>query len=585
MSLPRRRVRRPVLALAAGLAATAPARAAAPPILAVDDVRPGMTATVKTVLSGTRISEFEVEIVSVVHDVGPDADMILARGMGAPLDSLGVSQGMSGSPAYVDGKLLGAVSSTWSFTREPLFGITPAGQMESEADWSAPAGARAGGGSSSAPRGSAPAPRSSVGFAPIGAPLILSGFDRRLVDLAAERFAPFGFSVSEGGTAGRTQQGGAIEPGATLCVRLAGGDVDVTAIGAVTWVDGDRVYGWGHPFFQMGEVELPLVTGYIHAVVPSQAISFKLGSGAETVGTITSDRRSGIAGRLGVMPHLTRFDLTVTRDGRPEKFRYELVRGAEIGPALVGMVAANSLLARGGNVAEETIRFRQRLVLDDGRDTVVETMFTGDQTVGQIVDLLSQATRVLAANPFEDVAVDRIEAEIDVQPGVKAAFLTEASLDHDTPRPGDALTGTYVLRDWRGAESRHRFRLDLPKDAREGRYLLLLSDAASAEQYEAERDPRSFQPRTLDELLDRIRRLARTDVVHVHLYRQSKGVQLDGRPLADLPPSVLSVMGGASRSGIVQELPAEIVRREEIEVGKFIQGGHSILFEVEKEKP
>ena len=112
-----------------------------------------------------------------------------------------------------------------------------------------------------------------------------------------------------------------------------------------------------------------------------------------------------------------------------------------------------------------------------------------------------------------------------------------------------------------------------------------MADAASAEQYEAERDPRSYRPQTLDELLGRIRRLARTDCVHVHLYRQSKGVQLDGRPLADLPPSALSVMSGAKRSGVAEELPAEIVHREQIPADKFIQGGHSILLEVRKEKP
>ena len=125
----------------------------------------------------------------------------------------------------------------------------------------------------------------------------------------------------------------------------------------------------------------------------------------------------------------------------------------------------------------------------------------------------------------------------------------------------------------------------MPKDAREGRYLLLLADASTAEQYEAERDPRSYRPQSLNEWLARIRRLKRTDELHLHLYRQSKGVLLDGRPLADLPPSHLSVMRGASRSGIADELPAEIVYREDIPLGRFLQGAHTILFEVRKEKP
>jgi hypothetical protein len=142
-----------------------------------------------------------------------------------------------------------------------------------------------------------------------------------------------------------------------------------------------------------------------------------------------------------------------------------------------------------------------------------------------------------------------------------------------------------VLREYRGGESRHSFHVALPKGAREGRYLLLVADAATAEQFEAERRPRSFQPRSLDELLERIRRLKRTDEVHVHVYRQSKGILLEGRPLADLPASARSVLDGASRSGAAAELPAELVAEMRIPANRFVQGAHTILFEVRREKP
>ena len=147
------------------------------------------------------------------------------------------------------------------------------------------------------------------------------------------------------------------------------------------------------------------------------------------------------------------------------------------------------------------------------------------------------------------------------------------------------MRGSYVLRDWRGEETSHRFALPLPDDAREARYLLLAADSGTAEQYEAERAPRLYAPRTLDEFLDRIRRLKQTDEVHLHLYRQSEGVLLDGRPLPDLPPSALSVLRGASRSGPQAELPAELVAQQRDDAGRFVQGAHTILFEVRKETP
>jgi hypothetical protein len=379
--------------------------------------------------------------------------------------------------------------------------------------------------------------------------------------------------------------GGAIEPGATIGVRLAGGDANVTAIGTVTWIDGDRVHAWGHPFFQVGDVEFPLVSGEVHAVVPSDMISFKLASGGDVVGTCTSDRRSGISGRLGQQPRLIDFDIRLEQRGEARTWHYEIVRHPDLTPALVGLTAANSILVREGGQREETVGFRQRIELEDGRDTTVETVITGDRTAGQVTELLGAAARVIASNPFEDVAIRRIDAVIVTEPGIRATFLTEVSLDDPSPRPGDTVRGGWVLRDYRGGESRGRFAIPLPENAREGRYLLLVADAATAEEYESERSPRDFAPRTLDEMLERLRSLRPTDQLYVHLYRQSDGVLIDGRPLPDLPPSARAIMEGKARSGPADPLPAQLVHEERIPLGRYAQGAHTILFEVHEEKP
>jgi hypothetical protein len=568
----------------------APRTEAAPPTHSLDALSPGTRAVARTVLSGTEIREFDVEILSVVRRIGPDRDLILAKAVGGDVERLGVAQGMSGSPVYVGGELVGALSSTWAFAKEPVFGITPAGQMAREADWSFRSadastnpGLDAGRGfleGRTPPSGDGAA----AGFAPIGSPLVLSGFDHRVVELAAERFEPWGFTVTEGGAAGGAgDQGGAIEPGATIGVRLAGGDVEMTAFGTVTWVEGDRVHAWGHPFFQMGSVEMPLVSGFVHATVPMQSLSFKLSGGGDVVGTCTGDRASGVYGVLGRAPRVTTFDLAVTALGETETFRFELARNRFLTPPLVGITAANAVLKRSGMAAEETVRFRQRIVLEDGRDTTVETLIAGDQTLGQVVDLFGAATRAIALNPFEEVQIAGIEGELVYDPGVRLGVLTELAVDDDTLEPGDVLRGHYTLRDWRGAERSHRFAIPIPEDAREGKYLLLAADAQTAERFEAEREPRRFAPRSLDEYLERLRRLRQTDEVHLHLYRGSRGVLIDGTPLADLPPSALAVMRGPNRSGNEDELPAELVHEERIPAGRFVMGGHDLLLEIRKE--
>lgn len=568
----------------AASAALAPALAQEPH-LPLDQVVPGSTGVARTVLRGTRVEEFAVEIVSIVRNVAPDRDLILARATGDEIERLGVAQGMSGSPVYVDGRLVGAVSATWSFVREPLFGITPVEQMEAEASWAfdhEPDRASVGPGPAF-PEGAAPPTSEAPGFRPLESPLVLSGFDPRVTAVAADLFGPWGLSVAEGGAAGEAE-GGPIEPGATVGIQLAGGDVAMTAIGTVTWVDGERVHAWGHPFLQLGDVEMPMVNGYVHAVIPSAALSFKLASGGDIVGTVTSDRGSGIAGWLGRRPPLTTFALKVIRFGEPESYRFDLARSRQLTPTLVGLTAANAILRHGGGTADETVRFTQRIALADGRGTTVETLISGDQTIGQIVGLLSQATKAIATNPFEDVDIDRVDAELRYEPGIRIGVITDLSIDDDTLKPGETIRGTYTIREFRGEERAHRFAVPLPSDAREGRYLLLVADAKTAEQFEAERDPRAFAPRTLDEYLDRIRGLRQTDELHLHLYRQSEGVLIDGSPLADLPPSAISVMRGAARSGIEGELPAELVHEERIPAGRFLTGAHDVLLDVRKEK-
>jgi len=553
-----------------------------PPILPSKDLIPGTLGTARTVFSGTAIDTFTVEILSVMHGIGPRQDLILARAVGKRIQEIGVAQGMSGSPVFVDGKLVGAISTTWSMTKEPMLGITPVEQMVQEADSAEKASSA---GRRASEPGSAPLGDHPGSASPIGSPLVLSQFDPRLVAVADSVFRPWGFTVTEGGALGGEERGGTIEPGATLGVQLVGGDVNMTAIGTVTWVDGDRVYGWGHPFLMMGDVEMPLVNGYIHAIVPSNAISFKLGAGGQVVGTISGDRRSGIFGRLGAPPPLTKLDLTVHRSAAEEDYHFDIVRDPNLLPLLVGMVSSNAFLVNGGSVDFETVSFQQRLVLDDGRETTVKTLFAGDQTIPQITALLSEATRVLAANPFEDVQVKQIDADLSFEPGVRMGSLTKVAADADTLQPGEELHGSYTLRDWRGDEHSHPFSFEIPKSARTGRYLLVVCDAQTAEMFETERNPRAFGPRSLDELLARINRLRQTNEVHLLLYRATQGVLIDGRPLPDLPLSTLSVMRSAARSGIEDDLPAELVAEKRVASNRLVQGGHTVRLEVQKENP
>jgi hypothetical protein len=177
-----------------------------------------------------------------------------------------------------------------------------------------------------------------------------------------------------------------------------------------------------------------------------------------------------------------------------------------------------------------------------------------------------------------------MDAAIAFDSGARLSAIMRVATEADSLLPGETIRGSYVLRDWRGEERTEPFSIALPTHARTGRYLLVVADGMSAEQFEAERNPRAFAPRSLDELLARIDRLRSTEEVHILLYRQTQGVLVDGRPLPDLPLSALSVMRSASRSGVEEDLPAELVAESRVPTGRFVQGSHTIRLDV-REKP
>jgi hypothetical protein len=562
--------------------------------LPLSEVSPGAVATGRTVFQGTEIDTFSVEIVSVVRDVAPGKDLILARGLGERMERLGVSQGMSGSPVYLNGRLLGAVSSTWGMITEPLMGITPIGQMTGEVEWEVPGSGESGALLPEKPRRDAVSgrdflegrpPGPSLASTAIATPLVFSGCDPRLALHAASVFEPWGFVVTEGGSAGDASGAGELRPGSTLGVRLIGGDMNISAIGTATWIDGRRVHGWGHPFLHLGRVEMPLVDGYIHAVIPSRNVSFKMGSGGEVIGTLTGDRRSGISGILGREPRTTSLDMQVVREGERRTYHFDLARSRFLTPNLVGLAASNAFLSERGMMESETVRFTQRLLLDDGRETESRFLIAGEYTLAAVADALTDAPRRIALNPFEDVLLKGVEVTVEFESPARLSTIERAHLDGRVVERGGTLRGSYTLRDWRGEERAVRFAVPVPEDHGPGAHAVVIADAATMEELEAERSPRSRDARDLDELLTRIRDRRRGDHVYIALYRAPSGVLVDGRELPRLPRVARSVIQRASRSDGGDHLFAELVSEQSTGESGMVLGAHILPCRVKREKP
>lgn len=312
----------------------------APTIFPLAEVRPGLKGYGLTVKRGTKVERFEVEVVDVMRRFVVKQDVILVRCLGEDFADHRVAQGMSGSPIFLDGRLVGALAYTWSWARHALGGVTPIETMLAEGrrpEEGRPTGALPPTALRAAEAGK-PAAGLPSDLRPIGTPLCVSGFSPTARAALAADLAPEGYLVAAGGggVAGPGVPGGAggawvdagapLEPGSAITVDLMRGDFTACALGTCTWIEGTRVFAFGHPFQTLGETRLPLSLGYVYGIMSSDELSFKLGGPLRAIGTLVHDRPSGITGFTDRTAPMVPFDLTfknpVTR--REEAFHFEI---------------------------------------------------------------------------------------------------------------------------------------------------------------------------------------------------------------------------------------------------------------------
>jgi hypothetical protein len=537
------------------------------PTAPVSSLRPGQKAVVRTVFAGDSVETFEAEIVGVLPGGRAEGDMIIARATGPRVEQTGVAQGMSGSPVYVDGKLIGALSSGWSFAKDPVFGITPIGEMLSVLDQpDLPPGDGTPGPVGVEPAAVSPRFRefrwagADTDATPLTAaaptqhpwlalPLAASGLNPAALASVRAWFEPAGFAVVPGGRSHTPEPHATLEPGDAVAVDVMRGDLNLSAIGTVTYRDGDRVLLFGHPFFQSGDVRLPLSTAHITTIIGNVNTSFKLGVSGTEVGTATQDRRTAVAGRLGPVPRLLPIRVRVSGAGpHVQAFAYESIDDRSLLPQLVATAALNSVLESGGGGAMQTVRWSLD-IWHNGRVLRLADVSTGESPLSDVVSTLGAPVRFLAANPFSRFHADSLVIELETRAGRAQSSLRSATLQASRVRPGGVAHVRAELERWRGARETVTLDVPVPEELPDGRYLLHLAGGLEADHFVAARLPARFRPVSLDDAWDRLADARRSDVLFAGLWARAPEIDADGEDLPELPTSALALLSPAQQAG------------------------------------
>src|SRR5256714_11674006 len=354
----------------------------------LDELRPGMKGVARTVFSGTEPQEFNLEILGLLAGFsGPRQSTIIARLSGPNVDRTGVFAGMSGSPVFIDNKLVGAIAYSFPFAKEAICGITPIKQMidifaqgnerpksnearafsfsASASTWKPSLPKQAVGSQSlitAVSSGSALAPLMGQQIQPIATPVVFSGIKQETLSLFSSQLTDSGLLPVSGvgGAAAMTPLEAfdekTLTPGASVTVELARGDYSIAAAGTVTYRDGEKIYAFGHPFLSLGGADMPMTESSVVTVIPNTFNSFKLAVPGRMVGSISQDRATGIFGRLGQASRMIPVKLTLhTSRGQDEQFKYEIVSDEYLTPLLLSISVYNSIAARERSVGEATI--------------------------------------------------------------------------------------------------------------------------------------------------------------------------------------------------------------------------------------
>ncbi|MEE2752809.1 MAG: SpoIVB peptidase S55 domain-containing protein [Candidatus Latescibacterota bacterium] len=559
--------------------------------MGVDDLTRGMRGIGRTVFHGTQIDSFHVEILGVLHSAfGPKSDMILARLSGAPLEKTGGIAGMSGSPVYIDGNLIGAVAYGWSFSIEPIMGITPISEMldildrpdvifssqvedlvypypsqvtEESISQDVLTGLEAG------------------QMNPVRTPVYLSGFSSAILPRLRDRLASFGLMpVQGGGGLDASLPEATLEPGSALGVQLVRGDFNMTAIGTLTHIDGNRLVGFGHSMFLSGSTRLPMTTAFIHDIIASQFQSIKLGSAVKQVGAITQDRASGIGGVIGEKADMMPIDITVRSVGRIQNYKIEVLKNRDLGPVLIQSAVVSSLISAEKARGDVTVRTSLKMKVRGRPDVAFENVFAGARGLGEGVLGVTRPMQLLLQNPFERVEVETASFELEVAENVKAALIESITLDRSRFKPGDDVGIELRLRPYLSESTTLKTSVVIPRHIRKGVLTLRASSARSHSGQESKRIPGEYRVSDVDGLIRMLERQHRNDELIVELLANRAGATVGGREMSSLPPSVIGAIRGSRKSDSVRPVSQSVVANSILETPYVLAGQQTVFISV-----
>ncbi|HLX00143.1 MAG TPA: hypothetical protein VKR82_15995 [Candidatus Acidoferrales bacterium] len=596
------------LGLAAAAAFAAPADA--PEIMPVAQVKAGMKGVVYTIFSGDTIDKVDLVVLGVLPDlIGPQQPIILVQLLGDKVEHTGVVAGMSGSPVFIDGKLVGALSLKFgSFSKDPLAGVTPFQNMLEVTPVPAHSTATAtsegtpDSDSVSPPRYELPNsvlssniwPKSDTSMfiggaylTPIETPLVFSGINPGVLSHFAPELAGYGLVAVQGG-AGEPQPDDAnLVPGDMVSVVFVKGDMTAGASCTVTAITADRVYACGHPIFGFGDVQFPMARARVVTTLSSSADSTKIVTTGGTIGTLSEDRLTAIMGTLDKGPKMIPMDLHLITKAGERNFHFSLADNPKITPLLVNIVAMNGLTSNTTYSEGTTLRLSGEIEIAGHSPVQLENMFAPtDSAVPDAAFVVFSVQNLFArifTNPYEVPKVEHIRLNLESLPERRFTTIEGAWTDTAEAVPGQTIQVKVLLRPYRGAPELKTIPITIPLQTDRGTTLRLqVSDSVGADRTTRPVSALATvnQAGSLEQFIRILNRERRNDRLYITLLQPTTTLLLEDKELPNAPLSAVNVLGQRRGSPNATTLRESLAGEWSLPTEGVVSGGVSLSIRV-----
>jgi hypothetical protein len=562
-------------------------------LLPLSQVKPGMLGYAYTIFVGDQVEKFDLEVIGILPNfMGPRQSIILVELKGPKVEHTGVVAGMSGSPVYLEGKLAGALSLKLGvFTKEAIAGVTPIEDVlkppmgDSGTVQGAPQGFALpmdGLARNELPGGSA--------LQPIETPLVFSGFQPASLQQFGRELQSFGFVAAQGGTTAARPEDSHLVAGDMAGMVLVQGDASINSACTVTAVRGDKVYLCGHPFLNLGDVQIPMARSRVVTTLSSSLASTKIVNVGGSIGTITGDHITAVTGKLGAAPRLIPLDLTFATGSGERKLHFEMANLPKLTPLLVALTTFNGISQNPIYGEGTTLHLTGEIRLKGHLPVQIEnTIAPGDTLTPDSMPIAAIVQNVfgrLFNNSFEVPDAEHIELRVESQPGRKSYIIESAWLEKGEAAPGENLRVRVLLRPYRGESRIEETTVHVPDQITRGTTLrILVSDADWMN-----RASRGFNfqgmpgagggPEGLDQLIGLLNRERRNDRLYVGLFVPAPTLVWDDKEMPNAPLSQINAIDGRPTPGSVQVLRESLASEASVTLGGPVAGLISLNLQI-----